>query len=325
MIHSQFPKQQRGIALLMAILIVVLATMLAVSVGTESYMDQRRTSTIMSLDQAYALGLGAEALAADVLVEDSKESTIDSIKEDWATPINLPLDEGTGDIKGRLEDLQGRFNLNNLLNIDGTKNEAAVKQFERLLEILGLDRRWAHTTVDWLDANTNTEPPDGAEDSVYAGQSPPYLTANMAITRTSELMFQVGMTKAIYDKLEPFVSALPTGTGLNVCTAAPEVLDSLATTRIQFGNNTNTFTSNRANGCFPRLSEIKNDFKGDPDFDKLIATNPNYLTETTNYFRANILVTLGSTELAMYSVINRFGNSNNTRLRVIQRSFGTPY
>ena len=325
MSYSHFPKKERGIALLMAILIVVLATMLAVSVGTESYMDQRRTSTIMALDQAYALGLGAEALAADVLIEDSKESTIDSAKEDWGTPINLPLDEGTGDIKGRLEDLQGRFNLNNLLKLDGTKNDATVKQFERLLEILGLDRRWANITVDWLDANTTAEPPDGAEDSVYAGQSPPYLTANMAITRTSELMFQVGMTKAIYDKLEPFVSALPAGTGLNVCTAAAEVLDSLATTRTQFGNNTNTFTSNRANGCFPRLSEVKNDFRGDPDFDKLIATYPDYLVETTNYFRANILVTLGSTELAMYSVINRFGNGNNAKVRVIQRSFGTPY
>ena len=316
--------QQRGVALIMAILIVALATILAVSIATESYMDQRRTMTVLVLDQAYDLGVGAEALAADALIEDSKGSTIDTNKENWATPIILPVDDGIGDIKGNLEDLQGRFNLNNLLNIDGTKNETTVKQFERLLEIVGLDRRWANIMVDWLDANNDTQSPDGAEDSVYAGQSPPYLTANMAITRTSEILALVGMTKVMYDKLEPFVSALPPGTGLNVCTAPHEVLDSLATTRSQFGNNTNTFASNRANGCFPRLTEIKNDFRGDPDFDKLITAHPDYLVEASNYFRATILVTIGTTELAMYSVLNRFGNSTNAKIRVIERNFGTP-
>ena len=316
--------EQRGIALLMAILMVALATMLAVGIATESYMDHRRTATTLLLDQAYILGLGAEDLAADVLVEDAKGSTIDTTKEDWATPIMLPVDEGIGDIKGNLEDLQGRFNLNNLLNIDGTKNEPAVKQFEHLLEILGLEPRWANIMVDWLDANNNPESPDGAEDSAYTGQSPPYLTANMSITRTSEMLSLIGMTKAMYDKLEPFVSALPPGTGINVCTAPHEILDSLATTRSQFGNNESTFISNRNNGCYPRVSEIKNDFKGDTNFDKLMTAHPDYLVESSNYFRANILVTIGTTDLTMYSVLNRFGNSANARVRVIQRSFGTP-
>ena len=30
-----------------------------------------------------------------------------------------------------------------------------------------------------------------------------------------------------YQKLEPFVTALPIGTSINLCTASPEVLDSL--------------------------------------------------------------------------------------------------
>jgi len=321
--HGYIARRERGVALIMAILIVALATILAVNVATEGYMDQRRTYTVQILDQAYELGLGAEALAADALVEDAKGSTIDSNKENWATPIALPVDDGIGDIKGNLEDLQGRFNLNNLLNVDGSKNVSTVKQFERLLEILGLDRRWANITVDWIDANNVAETPDGAEDSVYAGQSPPYLTANMAITRASELLSEVGMTKAMFDKLEPFVVALPNGTPLNVCTAPHEVLDSLATTRSQFGNNLSTFASNRAGGCFPRLTEIKNDFKGDPDFDKLLTDHPDYLAESSSYFRANIMVTIGTTELAMYSVLNRFGNAANTKVRVIQRSFGT--
>ena len=43
----------------------------------------------------------------------------------------LPIDGGT--VEGRLEDLQGRFNVNNLILADGTTNPDAVKQDGELL------------------------------------------------------------------------------------------------------------------------------------------------------------------------------------------------
>lgn len=314
---------QRGVALIMAVLIVALATMLAVSVASDGYMDQRRTATVLLLDQAYELGLGAEALAAYTLAKDAKDSTTDDPNESWATPTVLPVDDGIGEIKGNLEDLQGRFNLNNLLDANGLKNESTVKQFERLLELLELDSKWANITVDWLDTNSTAESPNGAEDAIYAGQSPAYLTANMAITRTSELFSQVGMTQDIYRKLEPYVVALPNGTSLNVCTAPALVLDSLATTKRQYSTDLTTFATNRAGACFPTALSVIKDFKGDPDFDQLIFNKHDYLVESSSYFRANILVSIGTVELAMYSVLNRSGNPNNAKVRVIQRSFGT--
>ncbi|MGD9843436.1 MAG: general secretion pathway protein GspK, partial [Steroidobacteraceae bacterium] len=206
---------------------------------------------------------------------------------------------------------------------NGHKNEPVVKQFERLLELLELEPKWANLTVDWLDTTTTAESPNGAEDSVYAGQSPAYLTANMAITRTSEMFSQVGMTLAIFRKLEPYVTALPNGTSLNVCTAPALVLDSLATTKRQYSTDLTTFAANRASGCYPKLQDINRDFKGDPDFDQRQLSNNAYLVESSSYFRANILVSIGTVELAMYSVLNRSGNPNNAKVRVIQRSFGT--
>ncbi len=314
--------EQRGVALIMAVLMVALATMLAVSVATEGYMDQRRNATLLLLDQAYEMGLGAEALAAETLRDDAAGSKVDTPGESWATPIVLPIDEGAGEIKGSLEDLQGRFNLNKLLNDDGSKNAEAVAQFERLLELLNIDRKWAMTTLDWIDADNNQET-DGAEDSVYAGRNPAYLTANMVITRTSELFSAVGMDLSIYRKLEPYVATLPNHSSLNVCTASALVLDSLSGTLTQYSNNATTFVSNRENGCFPSLNEIRNSFANDPAFARMIQQHPDYLVETSNYFRASILVTIGTTELALYSVLNRTGNANNARVRVIQRSFGT--
>ena len=179
------PRQQRGVALITAVLVVALATILAVEVAFQGYMDQRRSATLFVVDQAFEIGLGAEALAAGVLRDDAKDSRTDHPSENWATPIELPIDDG--ELQGQLQDLQGRFNLNNLLNPDGTKNENAMRQLKRILELLGMEEKWANVIFDWIDADTVPGFP-GAEDETYTGQAQPYLAANMPMTRTSELL-----------------------------------------------------------------------------------------------------------------------------------------
>jgi general secretion pathway protein K len=212
------------------------------------------------------------------------------------------------------------------MNTDGTRNDTGVRQFQRLLELLNIDTKFATQTLDWIDDNSNPEFPDGAEDSVYAGQTPPYLAANMAITRTSELMSMVGMKQEDYLRLDPYIAALPVGSKLNVCTAADIVLDSLDDPgRRDYSSDHAAFEKNRssAGGCFPTMNNLKTAFTGHKYFDDLLKAHPDYLAETTSYFRANILVTIGTTELALYSVLNRVSTGTNAKTRVIQRSFGT--
>lgn len=308
--------QQRGVALIMAILMVALATILAVSVASEGYMDQRRTGNTLVMDKAYEFALGAEALAAEAFQSDDPK--YDSLNEAWATPINLPLDEGIGDIKGHLDDLQGRFNINNLIDTSGKPNASALKQFEELLKSLDLNLDYATLTLDWIDDDNNRSPLGGAEDAEYTAQKPPYLTPNMPITRTSELMSLIGMKYEDYLKLEPYIAALPPGSKLNVCTASDKVLNSLSLTYKQdWGNSA-------AKGCVAHLNDVKTAYNADPSFVKLMQDHPDYLLETSNYYRANILVTIGTTELALYSVLNRVSTGPKGNLQVIQRSFGTP-
>lgn len=312
-------KSQRGVALIMAILMVALAVILAVSVASEGYMDQRRTSTTLAMDQAFELGLGAEALAGDILLDDAKNSKTDTLTEAWATPIMLPVDDGIGTIQGNLEDLQGRFNLNNLLNQDGTPNEEGIRQFQRILELTGLESKWARIIVDWIDADTNPQFPEGAEDSVYAGQTPAYLTPNMPITRTSELLSLVNFGADNYRKLEPYIAALPIGSSINVCTAKAVVLDSLSTNTQEYTRDASVLKKGRESGCFPNLQTLDSTLSADVEYKKLKA-KANTLTETTNYFRAHILVTLGPTEFTMYTTLRRGADG---RVQPMQRSFGT--
>ncbi|HWK73521.1 MAG TPA: type II secretion system minor pseudopilin GspK, partial [Povalibacter sp.] len=184
-------KRQRGVALITAVLIVALATILAVSVAFKGYLDQRRSATLFSLDQGFEVAMGAEAWAADILRKDKMGgSRTDDFTEAWATPIP-PIPVDGGEVAGQLEDMQGRFNLNSLVKLQNNvlvKDEAAVQRFKNLLEILELEDKWADLIVDWMDTDIEPGFPDGAEDNVYTSLSPAYRPPNMRITRSSELL-----------------------------------------------------------------------------------------------------------------------------------------
>lgn len=308
-------RRQRGVALITAVLIVALGTILAVSVFFRSFLDQRRSATLFALDQAYEVALGAEAWAADFLRRDQQDSQTDHFGESWAQPLPpLPLDDG-GTVEGRLEDMQGRFNLNNLRFADGTTNEDAVKQLERVLEMRGLEPAWATAMADWIDFDTQPGFPDGAEDTVYTALTPPHRAANMPITRVSELMVLSGFGAERYARLAPYVAALPVGTKLNVCTAPGEVLDALSEGVREFSLNPEDLAKRRADACFPTLRELQGAL-GDEAYNKV----KDSLTESSNYFRANVWVTIGTNQFTLYSLLAR---GTQGPVRTILRSFGS--
>ncbi len=57
----------RGSRLIIALILVALATLLATKLTFEEWLEQRRTIGVLAAEQALHFGLGAEALAADVL------------------------------------------------------------------------------------------------------------------------------------------------------------------------------------------------------------------------------------------------------------------
>jgi len=305
---------QRGVALITAVLIVALATILAVNVVYRGMLDQRRAGTLFALDQAFEVALGAEAWAADVLQRDEQESQGDNFTENWARPLPpLPIEGGT--VAGRLEDLQGRFNLNNLVFADGTTNPEAVLQLARILTWLDLEPTWASMMADWIDEDTQPGFPDGAEDNVYTGQSPPYLAANMPITRASELLSLPGFGPERYAKLKPYVTALPVGTKLNVCTAPGIVIDALVENVREFGLSPEDLAKRRENGCFPTLADLRGSF-GDEEYNKV----KDSIGESSNFFGATVWVTIGTTDFTLYSLLVR-GQGGLVRPQL--RSFGT--
>lgn len=318
---ERMPGRQRGIALITAVLIVALATILAVNVGFKGYLDQRRSGTLMALDQGFEVALGAESWAADILQKDTQSgSKTDDYTEAWATPLPpIPIDGG--EVAGQLEDMQGRFNLNSLVKLDNgvlKKDPEAFARFENLLDILGLEKKWAGFIVDWIDTDIDPEFPDGAEDNVYTTLAPPYRPPNMPITRASELLALAGFGLERYQKLEPFVTALPIGTPINLCTASPEVLDAMLQGQRQFTLARDNVLETRKQRCFPTLQEFQQGLSAQQ---KQALTGANKVAgETSAFFRATIWVTIGTTRFTLYSLLYRANGSN--LVRPYLRSFG---
>ena len=87
----------------------------------------------------------------------------------------------------------------------------AIELFGRLLLQVGAQPRWAIIMADWLDAGTIPDP-EGAEDGTYLAQNPPYRAANGLVATTTEMMALPGMTREEFERIRPYVAALPPGT-----------------------------------------------------------------------------------------------------------------
>jgi len=298
--HRPAPHAQRGIALLVAILLVALGTILAAAIAYENAMTFRRGAATYAFDQALLVQEGAEALAAYGLrLAQKSDPQHTYASEGWAQPVG-PFAVVPGVmLTAQLEDLQGRFNLNNLVKQDGTPDPVQVTAFQQLLVMLGLEPKWAGYMVDWIDRDIVPSIPDGAEDSVYMGQTPPYRTPNRYITSASELLALPGFGRDRYVALAPYVSALPYGVKLNVCTAKPLVLDAFLG-HGDFSSDVEGLAKNRATatGCFPKLS----DYQAAADAATWSNISPR-LQMTSSYFRLTSLITIGSTEFNLYSLL----------------------
>ena len=326
-------KHQRGVALLVAILLVALGTIVAAGMAYNNAMTARRAEATFDFDQALLVAQGAEALAAYGLKQQMQESPQYIFPgQGWSRPLP-PTEVIPGvTLEAYLEDMQGRFNINDLVGTDGeTQNTVAIQAFRRLLVMLNMDSKWAYYIVDWIDKDSTPMFPDGAEDSVYMEMDPPYRTPNLPITSTSELLALPGFTRADFDKLSPYIVALPPGTPINVCSASPYVLDALLQGHRQYSVDPQQFEKDReaAGTCFPTQAEFMTAAGNVPGGGALPGGNTgtgqtppqtvaSLISQKSVWFRLTSFVTLGSAQFSVYTLLYL---DQAGEVRPIMRSF----
>ena len=299
--------RQRGVALIIALLVVALATIVAVALAARAAAEFRRTEMMLHGDQAMQYVRGAEHWVMQILRRDQLESEVDSFGEPWAVELPpLPVDGGL--VTGRLEDLNGRFNLANLTTEDGTHSAPHVAQLRRLFLALGVDAQIpVGAVLDFIDADGETTQPDGAEDAVYLGMDPPHRTPNRPLASLSELALLQGFDPALLPVLAPHIVALPARTELNANTLTPPVLMSLA----------DGITLSHAEG----LTEAYRDegYATLEQFQDALGVPPEPGIEIglqSRWFLLTVHVQIGSTTLTLYSLLER---STQGATRVVAR------
>jgi len=215
---------QRGAALIMALLVVALATSLASTLIWRQDLWLRQVETRRDLAQARLLSLAGIEWARAILAEDARTGVIDHLGEPWATVVPAMPAEG-GEIGGGMADEQAKWNLNNLMR-NGQISQGDLAVLRRLLDQLQLPSALAPVLVDWIDNDSEVDP-EGAEDAYYLSLKPPYRSANRELSDLDNLLRVRGFSSAVVARLRPYVSVLPGYNPVNVNTASAIVLNAV--------------------------------------------------------------------------------------------------
>jgi general secretion pathway protein K len=307
----------RGVALITALLITALTGSVAAGLAWDNALDVRRTMVMLYRDQAIHVAVGSEGWVRTILKQDILDGgpgSADHLGEIWATEIPaLPIDSEAvqGTIWGQVEDLSGRFNVNNLVDDNGEFVQKYVDQYTRLIRALGLDERLVDATVDWLDSDQQERMPDGAEDPMYSALVPAYRTADRRISNVTELAAVTGMSRASFEILLPHIAALPEVTMLNVNTATAAVLMSL--------------DDNIDLGTAEGLVQLRED-GGFIDYQTIFApiVNPDLqqdYAESSDFFQLKAVVQIDTVRITLFTLFHR--NPSTGEVAPILRRMGT--
>lgn len=301
------PSSEAGVALITAVLITAVIAIAAVSMASQQTLALRRTANVIDSDRAYVFALGVEGWAQQVLMRDRRNSQTDALGEDWALHLPPITVEGAV-VTGHIEDLQGRFNLNNLIDAGGKVSAPDLQRFRQLLVVVGLDSGLTDAVLDWIDADSDVTQPNGAEDGQYLRGDVPYRAANRPFVSASELLMVKGFTADVYQSLAPFVTALPQRSAIDVNTAPKEVLMALG----------NGITESDANALIDARGE-----KGFASVAGFLASpalagrgvTQEGLSVASDYFLLDAAATFGRGQTHLYSIMARRTAGVTTVLR----------
>ena len=216
--------RQRGMALITAMLVVAIAVTTASYISLDQQIWLRQAENLTDRAQAEVVRAGVLDWTVTMLTKDARESNSDNLTENWAKTLP-PLPVEGGQITGQISDAQARFNINNLVR-NNAPSAPDIGTFQNLLKSLAIDPNITDAAIDWIDADGDARP-YGAEDIEYLQLEIPYRAANQPLQSIEELRLIRGITPEIFEKLQPWVTALPQPTEINVNTASKEVLSAL--------------------------------------------------------------------------------------------------
>lgn len=264
---------ERGIALLVTLLVVTLLTIIVIEFTHSTEVDAHLTRNALNAVQARYLARSGVALAELTLLLDAEQKSksppertpIETPGDTWAAPFPpMPVGEGFGTAGFTILDESSRFNLNALSISSPPAQPAELEMrkqlFQGILEALEIDKNLLFPVLDWLDPGDDTDRESGAESPYYLGLTPPYLPRNGRLLGVDELALVKGcelLSREQWLALRSLVTVLPSDElKINVHTA-PELLLLALFTAIDNESAGRTLVSQRAEQPFQNAAGLR--------------------------------------------------------------------
>ena len=240
--HIRARSQQRGAALLLAMIVMVLvAAATAAMVWHQNRAVQIEAAERARSQAAWILN-GALDWARLILREDqrnnrARNNPYDGLDEPWATPLEearlssfLAADKDNNAdsgpeafISGQIEDAQSRFNLRNLLDDAGKLVPVQLEALKRLCSAAGAPDDSADRLAAALAGVGSAAGAADAANNPNAGPAAVSADQPLQPQRYADLAW-LGIEDSLLQQLRPLVDLLPARTPVNVNTASGEAL-----------------------------------------------------------------------------------------------------
>ena len=297
--------RQRGAALLLALFVMALATMIVTGLFWRQFVLIRTIENQQLATQSRFLLHGALDWAAAILRQQT-HPTYDALSDPWAQPLAPTRLDQLGEtstlaaqatIAGRIEDAQARFNLRNLVQAGGAIDPTQLAVLAKLAALLGTPGDTAALIARDVAA-------------AYAGTAPVAVpgasgNASLAANRPLPPVFPAdlqdipGISPAAARALAPFVIMLDQGgTPVNFNTAPPEVMAAVIP-GLNIGD-ANAIAAERDQAYFISVADLLNRLhgRGGPFSGAGVATN-------TQYFIVHGTVRLGRAVASLEALVAR--------------------
>jgi general secretion pathway protein K len=338
----RFPQRQTGVVLIVVVLAIVLMTTLLAIMIEDQHIFIRRLGNQKIAEQGYQYTQGLNSWAERVLQDDDNPK-IDYLGEKWASfgrpeedidsqdgesesfslerstvaanqedkhEKEATIDFGIDDLEVSIDDLQGRYNLNNLA-AKGPLADGQKRIFLNLLELLEIGEfdqrdRLHGALVDWIDEN-DLSAPNGFESGDYGSKRVPYFAADQKLTSIGELKFVEGFSQEIINKLTPYVAVLPVENArININTTSVEVLASLNRATVTDTGSVTGFLAQRLAPDFQGFSQIQDAETAIIGASVVPSQAVSEMMQVTSqFFQINAKVTLGDKQFCMQSLVLR--------------------
>lgn len=216
---------QRGVAVLMALFVSALATLIVTGLFWSQFVLLRTIENQQLVSQSRLLLRGALDWARAILREDARTTAFDSCDEPWAQRLQETRLDQLGEtsalasqasMSGDIEDAQSRFNLQALV-FEGKPYEPEVEALKRLAQALDLPPQ----TADLIAARMvqSLAHQEGDAQALGTGVRP------IPLVLSSDVAGIAGITPEVAQKLADYVVVLDEPrVPININTAAAEVL-----------------------------------------------------------------------------------------------------